>query len=285
MDVPSYKRWLTYQPSKRRLRLFCCAAARHTPGLVLPEEGVRAVEVAERYADGLATKGELKAAWIVTPENEDGHFRDQDIADLASIPPDRMRADFRDMVVWLANTPACPTTMILSCLAGPCERVCLELTCEGTGKVGSGNYINHCPTCRGSGFIAASLPTLCGVPNHGYHGETVKPWCIDCRRILAHNDGTVRKIAQHIYDSRDFGLMGQLADALEEGGCTVPAILEHCRGDESCERCGGLGECSVEDFDGRTYHRGDCVKCEGSGRIKSVHARGCWILDCILGMS
>ena len=37
-----------------------------------------------------------------------------------------------------------------------------------------------------------------------------------------------------------------------------------------CERCEGLGECSTEDFDGRTYHRGDCYKCHGTGRI-DVH--------------
>ena len=53
-------------------------------------------------------------------------------------------------------------------------------------------------------------------------------------------------MARQMYDSRDFGGMGILADALEEAGCTTPAILEHCRS-------GG------------------------------PHVRGCWVVDLILG--
>ena len=60
------------------------------------------------------------------------------------------------------------------------------------------------------------------------------------------NDGTVRKLAQAIYDDRRFADLPILADALEEAGCADAAILAHCRG-------GG------------------------------EYVRGCWVVDLLLG--
>lgn len=54
------------------------------------------------------------------------------------------------------------------------------------------------------------------------------------------------EIAAQIYESRDFGSLPVLADALEEAGCDHPAVLAHCR---------EPGE----------------------------HARGCWVVDGVLG--
>ncbi len=54
------------------------------------------------------------------------------------------------------------------------------------------------------------------------------------------------KLAQAIYDERDFDRMPILADALEEAGCTNIDILTHCR---------QPGE----------------------------HVRGCWVVDAIFG--
>ncbi len=53
-------------------------------------------------------------------------------------------------------------------------------------------------------------------------------------------------IAAKMYDSRDFGNMPILADALQDGGCEHPDILSHCR-------------------EPRT------------------HVRGCWVVDLVLG--
>jgi hypothetical protein len=64
--------------------------------------------------------------------------------------------------------------------------------------------------------------------------------------ILAWNDGTVQKIAQAIYDQRAFDCLPILADALEEAGCDNKDILAHCRG-------------------------------------PGPHARGCWLIDLLLG--
>jgi hypothetical protein len=63
---------------------------------------------------------------------------------------------------------------------------------------------------------------------------------------LLWNDGTVRKIAQAVYDDRAFERMPILADALEDSGCDNADILRHCR---------EPGE----------------------------HVRGCWVVDLLLG--
>jgi hypothetical protein len=53
-------------------------------------------------------------------------------------------------------------------------------------------------------------------------------------------------LARTMYESRDYGAMPVLADALEEAGCDNPDVLAHCRGD-------------------------------------GPHARGCWVADHVLG--
>jgi hypothetical protein len=65
---------------------------------------------------------------------------------------------------------------------------------------------------------------------------------------LARDDGTVADLARAIYEGRRFSPLPILADALEEGGCTDESILDHCRG-------------------------------------PGPHARGCWVVDLILGKS
>jgi hypothetical protein len=57
---------------------------------------------------------------------------------------------------------------------------------------------------------------------------------------------TVKQLAEQIYNERAFDRMPILADALEEAGCTVKEVLEHCR---------------------------------NSGE----HVRGCWVVDKVLG--
>jgi hypothetical protein len=57
---------------------------------------------------------------------------------------------------------------------------------------------------------------------------------------------TAVALAAGMYESRDFGAMPILADALQDAGCDSEDILNHCRG-------GG------------------------------PHVRGCWVVDLVLG--
>ncbi|MBY0459802.1 MAG: hypothetical protein K2V38_20990 [Gemmataceae bacterium] len=54
-------------------------------------------------------------------------------------------------------------------------------------------------------------------------------------------------LAAQMYESRDFGAMPILADALQDAGCDSDDIIDHCRNEQQ------------------------------------VHARGCWVLDGLLG--
>jgi hypothetical protein len=63
---------------------------------------------------------------------------------------------------------------------------------------------------------------------------------------LRWQDGTAHKMAEAIYQGHRFGDLPILGDALEEAGCASAEVLDHCR---------KPGE----------------------------HARGCWLLDAILG--
>jgi anti-anti-sigma regulatory factor len=46
---------------------------------------------------------------------------------------------------------------------------------------------------------------------------------------LAWGGGTVGNLARMVREGRDFDLMPVLGDALEDAGCTLPEVLEHCR--------------------------------------------------------
>jgi hypothetical protein len=47
--------------------------------------------------------------------------------------------------------------------------------------------------------------------------------------VLAWNDGTVRRIAEGIYNGQAFDRLPILADALLDAGCDDEALLAHCR--------------------------------------------------------
>jgi hypothetical protein len=76
-------------------------------------------------------------------------------------------------------------------------------------------------------------------------GHPYRPVTIE-RAWRASNDGAVIKLAQAIYDDRNFAHLPVLGDALEDAGCRDELLLDHCRG-------------------------------------RAEHLRGCWLLDLLLG--
>src|SRR5437867_1100242 len=61
-DPSPMLRWLRNRASDRKLRLFACACVRRVAHLLEDERSRRALEVAERFAEGLANEADLRAA-------------------------------------------------------------------------------------------------------------------------------------------------------------------------------------------------------------------------------
>jgi hypothetical protein len=79
---------------------------------------------------------------------------------------------------------------------------------------------------------------------HGYPFAAVPVWFEDRWRT----SGSVA-LARQMHETRQFGAMPILADALQEAGCEDARVLTHCRDDSA------------------------------------AHARGCWVLDRVLGFA
>jgi hypothetical protein len=97
---------------------------------------------------------------------------------------------------------------------------------------------------RGRDWSAAmkqQVVILCDILGHLLH-----PAALIDARWLHWSDGTVRKMAEAIYQDNTFADVPILADALEDAGCEDAAILHHCR-------------------------------------AKMRHYRGCWVVDALLG--
>jgi hypothetical protein len=185
--------------SDRKLRLFAVACCRRIWHLLADGRSRTAVEVAERYADGLASDEELKNA--------------ADAAD-AVWHGEMERALAEGTWDWGNRAP--PYTAAAAAYnaaidtgwwgAAPAFRTPHEIALEVTGDTGT--------------EAAAQSVLLREIFNPFLSIPANRAW-------LTPN---VTALAATIYDDRAFDIMPVLADALEEAGCTDPDILAHCRG-------------------------------------------------------
>jgi hypothetical protein len=200
----------------RQLRLFAVACCRRVGRLITDPALRRAVEVAERYADGCATEEErataaaeastapsfaaygprhppthllhpeCHAAWAAVYAYAPGYDRDQPDSHAASAAGQAYFAHCADRLGYW-NWP-------------------------------SWSFLPHIPECRAQ---AALVREVFGNP---FRPAVVEPaW-------LAWQGGVVRQLASVIYEQRRYGDLPVLADALEDAGCADAAILDHCRG-------------------------------------------------------
>jgi hypothetical protein len=188
--------FLCGKASDRKLRLFACAVARELWDKLDNAESRRAIEAAEKFADGLVTANELKSAW----------------------------------------NAAC---LVFSSVSGM----------EAAGAAANCAYIKAAEAATSTLKHAASWAGVRGtgviVAIRDIIGNPFRPSSINAA-WLAVNDAAVVMIAQAVYVELALDRMGILADALEDAGCTDPAILTHLRS-------------------------------------PGPHVRGCWVLDLLTG--
>jgi hypothetical protein len=208
--------------NSRKLRLFAVACCRLIWDELHDKRSRRAVKVAERYADGLATAEELRAAWDAAGQAHEESFaiRDKlgsylDWAAQMLCKDDAFFAATR--VSDMASTPRCGVLR-----RGPAAWI-----------LGRWALAPAKPTGAEYDLQVAVLRDIVGNP--------FRPVAFDPSWRTA----AAVAVARSMYESRTFGEMPYLADALEDAGCDSPDVLGHCR---------------------------------TPGR----HVRGCWVVDLVL---
>lgn len=182
-----------------------------------------AFDVVERLADGNATTHDLDAAHRLACEV------------LTDIGADRKWYPPEDVARVITMPNSTPSSMAY----GASMRVCSVIG-QFAWKAAMGKGRRYQDKMRRMAYERQGNIHLSLV--RCVFGNPFRPAASDPRWLTP----TVVALAQGIYDDRAFNRLPVLADALEEAGCTDPAILEHCRG-------------------------------------PGPHARGCWVVDLLLG--
>jgi hypothetical protein len=196
------------EASDRKLRLFACACVRQVWSALVDEISQRAVEVAERYADGQASHAELLAVHAQASEVSA-------LADLRSTASDPGWAATR--AASRASDPARDVFRVASGAAFLSSVSAAPWFFDpNTGlPLGRGD-----PDCR-----ALARWEQCELMRELF-GNPFRPAQFD-QAWRTHEGGLVTHLARDIYDEKRFTHLPVLADLLEEAGCGDETLLAH----------------------------------------------------------
>ena len=191
---------LGVQARPRQLRLFCCACCRRIWHLLPDLRSRNAVEIAERFADGLANREKLEAAFRLAEQVPRARGETVELAALiaSEYQEDSEEFDYLDLQNALGVT-----YILRNALANIAGR----RRSKANKRAYSEEAKAHADTVR------------C------IFGNPFRPVVFDGRWRMPQ----VLALARAMYEDRRFDDMPLLADALEEAGCTEEAILKHCR--------------------------------------------------------
>lgn len=214
--------------SERKLRLFAVACCRGVWQWLVDVRSQRGLEAAESYADGLASLAEF------------GEARENSLRAMEDAAGDSESA-ILGHAKWHA------ATAVAHCAETP---FCVDRARDASHEARQADSRHRFETAFPGIEVPYPAPDASEGLSHSallrdIMGNPFNPIARE-RSWLTWNDGAIRKMARSIYDDRAFDRLPLLADALEDAGCTDPAILTHCR---------QPGE----------------------------HVRGCWVVDLLLG--
>ncbi len=196
--------FLRHGVNERKLRLFECACCRHIWHLIPPYHR-RTVEVAERFADGLATVKELHQSYQITRETPENHEGDFDPA-----------GEGNDYDPFIVPWPSQATTATAFSPGGWDELDASYWSAELAAWTRPKQVYREERKAQ-----THLLRDICGNPFRPVAREA--SW-------VAWEGGTIQKLAFAAYEEHCFESLPVLADALEDAGCTNADILSHLRG-------------------------------------------------------
>ena len=200
LACPDPQRMLEFlrgKASERKLRLFACGCCYRLHDLWGMMGGcLEAVEFANRYADGGATREDLKLAQDDLSNIDDYYGSSEEIR---------------------FHALDCVTAIPLGDVNGLANRI-IEYF----------EHHHHFTEAELEAEQEAERVLQCEILRE-FFGNPFRSMAVE-PSWLTRYDGTVPGLAQAIYDEGAFDRLPVLADALEETGCTNPDILGHCRG-------------------------------------------------------
>ncbi|HEY1187738.1 MAG TPA: hypothetical protein VGE74_08780 [Gemmata sp.] len=264
----------------RKLRLFACACCRRIWDLMTTPSSRTAVEIAERFADGLVSEHERYAAFAAAIREANGwanccgcidatYSGGVNAAAFAVATAESVENTGDAAVIAEINFP--------DFMRAPALIAAIDASMGASASVGAwvqanhdGNIGDEYPHAWEQTVLAAGAvrTAALGIPNvtdaTDEYELQQRAQAVECeaqcellRDIFGNpfratdflsqwRADTAVALARGTYESRDFGAMPILADALQDAGCDSADILDHCRGHGS-------------------------------------HVRGCWVVDLVLG--
>ena len=185
--------------SDRKQRLFDCACVRRIWHLLEDPRGRRAVEVAERYADGDASLDELREAQAIVLAS----------ADAMAAPHPAGTPDSHSVLKAAAGT-----AWEFRSGADPLQHAAEALTWDGLRhEVRSDRLLARKKLAEIRKTQASLLREIVGDP---------------FSKFLISPSYVTENLAERIYSKRDYECMPRLGEALQRDGCEYPKVLGHC---------------------------------------------------------
>jgi hypothetical protein len=208
-------KFLRGKASDRKLRLFACACCRRAWDFLPAEESRHAILVAERFADGLASAGELTTA---------GRRASRPARDAATRRISNSPGAAGKAAAALFGSDA--YSRIRAAYAEPSRKGAPRQAAKELGLSAEAANDPRDAYLEAEAREAAEQAALM----REVFGNPFRPPPANAPAVLAWRQGAPRRVAESIYTARRFEDLPVLADMLEEAGCCDEQLLSHLRG-------------------------------------------------------